>query len=322
MQVHTQINKDIIEGTRYFIKLVELGSYSGVKNFYAVELNTIKAKLETVEKYLDIKLIQNIQNKIKPTANGIKYYHSCNQIYKDLEKTISGIKHNGFKEKQSLKFLGSPLFIQGVIDSIIPELENIGVNDCNYMLNDYLLDSMSGFEYQLDKYDVILIYTKNMDYISSDDWIVCSTFDSANIEAPLYASNEFIEKHDLNNNLSKIQELPIIFTDYDFTYRLLNYIHSNETYKLPFDNIKYVVDNQLHKAKLVQKGLGIGFMPIVHAESIAIEDKNISVIEGVQAYFHIEPQLVLINKDSKYLKELINTIRPVVNSWIDKATVI
>jgi hypothetical protein len=58
--MQTEISKDIIEGTRYFIKLVELGSYSAVKNLYAVELNTIKAKLELVEKYLDIKLIQNI----------------------------------------------------------------------------------------------------------------------------------------------------------------------------------------------------------------------------------------------------------------------
>jgi hypothetical protein len=36
MQIQAQISKDIIEGTRYFIKLVELGSYSGVKNFYAL----------------------------------------------------------------------------------------------------------------------------------------------------------------------------------------------------------------------------------------------------------------------------------------------
>jgi len=322
MQIQAQISKDIIEGTRYFIKLVELGSYSGVKNFYAVELNTIKAKLEVVEKYLDIKLIQNIQNKISPTTNGIKYYHSCNQIYKDLEKTISGIKHNGFKEKQSLKFLGSPLFIQSVIDSIIPGLEEAGVTDCNYMLSDYLLDNMSGLEYQLDKYDVILIYTKNLDYISADDWIVCSTLDSANIQAPLYASNDFIKKYDLNNNISKIRELPIIFNNYDFTYRVLSYIYNGETYKLPFENVKYVVDNQLHKAKLIQKGLGIGFMPIVHANSIELESKNISTIDGVQASLYIEPQLVLISKDSKYLKELISIVRPIVNEWVKLAVVV
>ena len=83
-----------------------------------------------------------------------------------------------------------------------------------------------------------------------------------------------------------------------------------------------MVDNQLHKAKLIQKGLGIGFMPAVHAKALSLEDKNISAIGDVQAHFHIEPQLILINKDSKYLKELLNTIRPVVNGWIEKSTFI
>ena len=205
---------------------------------------------------------------------------------------------------------------------IIPELEKFGVKDCNYVLSDYLLDNMSGLEYQLDKYDVILIYTKNLDYISADDWIVCSTLDSANIEAPLYASNEFIEKHDLNNNIYKIQELPIIFNNYDFTYIVLNYIHNGETHKLPFENVKYVVDNQLHKAKLIKKGLGIGFMHVVHAKSLSLEDNDISAIENIQASYHIESDLVLINKDSKYLKELVNVIRPVVNGWVNKVKII
>ena len=31
------IHKDIIEATRYFLKLVELGSYSSVKKYYNVE---------------------------------------------------------------------------------------------------------------------------------------------------------------------------------------------------------------------------------------------------------------------------------------------
>ncbi|ABO47569.1 LysR family transcriptional regulator [Francisella tularensis subsp. tularensis] len=39
------IHKDIIEATRYFLKLVELGSYSSVKKYYNVELNTIKNKI-------------------------------------------------------------------------------------------------------------------------------------------------------------------------------------------------------------------------------------------------------------------------------------
>ena len=129
-------NKEVIEGTRYFIKIVELGSYSAVKNNCGVELNTIKAKIEVLEKYLDIKLIQNIQNKISPTANGFKYYHSCNEVVKDLEMTISGIKHNGFNERATLRILGSPIFIQSVIDLVIPKLEESKLTNNSYTLND------------------------------------------------------------------------------------------------------------------------------------------------------------------------------------------
>ncbi|AXA34648.1 LysR family transcriptional regulator [Francisella adeliensis] len=318
----SQISKDIIEGTRYFVRLVEQGSYSAVKNYYLVELNTIKAKIEILEKYLNIKLIQNIQNKISATTNGMKYYYSCSQLLKEFENTISSIKHNGFKEKPSLKILGSPIFIQNMIDEVIPSLEELGVQNCNYILNDYLLDSLSGFEYQLDKYDVIQLYTKHLDYIASDDWIVCSTLDSANIKAKIYASNDFIKRNDLNEGINNLQNMPLIFNNYDFTYRILNYIHNDKKYDFAFDNVKYVVDNQLHKTKLIQKGLGIGFMPTIHAESQSLQEKNISAIDNVDAFFYIEPQLILINKNSKFLKELVNTIRPVVKSWIDKASLI
>ena len=63
-------------------------------------------------------------------------------------------------------------------------------------------------------------------------------------------------------------------------------------------------------------------MPVVHAKSLSLEDNNISAIENIQASYHIEPQLVLIKKDSKYLKELVNVIRPIVNGWVNKVKVL
>nr|WP_234384277.1 hypothetical protein [Francisella noatunensis] len=106
------INKDIIEATRYFLKLVELGSYSSVKKYYSVELNTIKNKIDALEKYLDLKLIRNVQNRISPTSDRMKYFHSCNKLVTDLENTIHNVKQSGFRQRQSIKVLGTPLFIK------------------------------------------------------------------------------------------------------------------------------------------------------------------------------------------------------------------
>ncbi|KFJ40176.1 transcriptional regulator, LysR family [Francisella tularensis] len=50
------IHKDIIEATRYFLKLVELGSYSSVKKYYNVELNTIKIKYKYSKDTLTLNL--------------------------------------------------------------------------------------------------------------------------------------------------------------------------------------------------------------------------------------------------------------------------
>ena len=67
-----------------------------MKKYYNVELNTIKNKIEILEKYLDLKLIRNVQNRISPTSGGMKYFYSCNKIFNDLENTINNSKAEWF----------------------------------------------------------------------------------------------------------------------------------------------------------------------------------------------------------------------------------
>ncbi|MBF9009338.1 LysR family transcriptional regulator, partial [Francisella tularensis] len=89
------VDKNVIEGTRYFISLVELGSYTAVKNLYSVEINTVRSKLELLEKYLGVKLVQPNSNKIEITRDGKKYYASCHRLYTDLENSILSSKYKG-----------------------------------------------------------------------------------------------------------------------------------------------------------------------------------------------------------------------------------
>ncbi|MFV9930884.1 MAG: hypothetical protein AB8V03_02610 [Francisella endosymbiont of Hyalomma asiaticum] len=58
------VDKNVIEETRYFISLVELGYNTSAKNLYSVEINTVRNKLELLEKYLGVKLLQPNSNKI------------------------------------------------------------------------------------------------------------------------------------------------------------------------------------------------------------------------------------------------------------------
>nr|WP_236939875.1 LysR family transcriptional regulator [Francisella uliginis] len=301
------LSKDIIEATRYFLKLVELGSYSSVKKYYGVELNTIKNKIENLERFLDIKLIMNIQNRISPTTDGMKYYHSCNKTFKDLEDTIQNVKQSGFRERKSIKILGAPLFLKIVIDLVLPQIQEINEESFNFALDSYQIDNLNGSQYQFDSYSVIQIFNKHLEFLDLDDWIVCSSVEAIKLPAHIYGNKELIK--DMHNNPQKIMEAPIVFNRYDFSLGVTEFKHGSETYKFNLDNVKYTVDNEIQKANLLKSKNVIGFMPKFYHDAVLRDYEHMAKIEGVEVEFPLEPHLVLVYKHSKYKDELINIVR-------------
>ncbi|ASG67123.1 hypothetical protein fh0823_20700 [Francisella halioticida] len=301
------ISKDTIEATRYFLKLVELGSYSSVKKYYGVELNTIKNKIESLEKFLDIKLIRNIQNRISPTTDGMKYYHSCNKIFKDLENTIQNVKQSGFRERQSIKILGVPLFLKIVIDLVLPQIQKIDDELFNFALDSYQIDNLNGSQYQFDSYSIIQIFNKHLEFLDLDDWIVCTSVEAATLPAHIYGSKDFVKN--MHNNPQKILEAPIVLNKYDFSLGITEFKHESETYKFNLNNVKYTIDNEIQKANLLKNENVIGFMPKFYYTTVLKDYSNLTKIEGIVVDYPMEPHLILVYKHSKYKKELINIVR-------------
>ncbi|WP_150467238.1 LysR family transcriptional regulator [Francisella sp. SYW-9] len=312
------ISKDIIEATRYFLKLVELGSYSSVKKYYGVELNTIKNKIEVLESFLDIKLIRNVQNRISPTADGMKYYHSCNKTFKDLEDTIQNVKQSGFRERKSIKILGTPLFLKIVIDFVLPQIQEINDESFNFALDSYQIDNLNGSQYQFDSYSVIQIFTKHLEHLDLDDWIVCSSVDAIKLPAYIYGNKNLIK--DMHNNPQRIIESPVVFNKYDFSLGVTEFKHGAETYKFNLDNVKYTVDNEIQKANIIKSENVIGFMPKFYHNTVLRDYDNIAKVEGVEIEFPLEPHLVLVYKHSKYKDELINIVRSGIDKIKEKYT--
>jgi hypothetical protein len=312
------ISKDIIEATRYFLKLVELGSYSSVKKYYGVELNTIKNKIEVLEGFLDIKLIRNVQNRISPTADGMKYYHSCNKTFKDLEDTIQNVKLSGFRERKSIKILGTPLFLKIIIDFVLPQIQEINDESFNFALDSYQIGNLNGSQYQLDSYSVIQIFNKHLEFLDLDDWIVCSSVDAIKLPAYIYGNKDFIKE--MHNNPQRITEAPIVFNKYDFSLGVTEFKYKSETYKFNLDNVKYTVDNEIQKANIIKGENVIGFMPKFYHNAVLRDYDNIAKIEGAEIEFPLEPHLVLVYKHSKYKDELINIVRSGIEKIKQKYT--
>ncbi|WP_150468032.1 LysR family transcriptional regulator [Francisella sp. SYW-9] len=301
------IHRDIIEATRYFLKLVELGSYRGVKRYFLVEVNTIKYKIESLEEFLGIRLIKNVQNRITPTEEGGKFYNSCNRTVKDLENILQTVKKRGFKERKSLNILGVPLFMKIFMNRILPEIQKANKKSINFTLNTYQADNLNGHQYQFDSYSVIQIFTKHLEYIDLDDWIVCASIDAIKIPAYLYGNDTTIKS--IHDDPQKIIDAPFVFSSHNLTQRITEFKYKSKTYKFNLDNIKYIVDDEIQKANLIINENVIGFMPISYHDTILKDFKNITKIEHVEIEFPIYPYFILVYKHSDFRDELIRIIR-------------
>jgi DNA-binding transcriptional LysR family regulator len=69
-------------------------TYIAVKKECSVEVNTIKSKIESLEKHLNIRLLKSLNKRVYPTDAGMKYYDSCRDAFKNLENIVGTIKKN------------------------------------------------------------------------------------------------------------------------------------------------------------------------------------------------------------------------------------
>ncbi|QIV96690.1 DNA-binding transcriptional LysR family regulator [Allofrancisella inopinata] len=310
------VDKNIIEATRYFIALVEMGSYTAVKNFYSVELNTVKSKLEALEKYLDLNLYQNVHNKIVITKNGMKYYHSCHKLYFDLEGIINRVKYKGLDASFSIRILSTRAGLNFTIPYVLPRLNTINPS-YTFTFDSYFLYQNKSYHYQLDNYDIAVINSRDLHIIDQDRWIVCYTLDSANIHSNLYAKKEYIEANKLNdpNNVAKA---PFVFRRDEMINHSFGFESGSEKKSYPINNIKYVVEDDTLKVKFIESGLGIGILP-EHAADVLLEGKEgIAKIEGLTSDIFMEEQLIIVSKYLTDRKEIITAFRESFDEFLKK----
>lgn len=308
------VDKNIIEATRYFIALVEMGSYTAVKNFYSVELNTVKSKLEALEKFLDINLYQNVHNKIVITKNGMKYYHSCHKLYFDLEGIINRVKYKGLDNSFSIRILSTRAGLNFTIPYVLPKLNEIN-SAYTFTFDSYFLYQNKSYHYQLDNYDIALINSKDLHLIDQDRWIVCYTIDSSNIRSNLYAKKQFIEKNNINGPDS-IAKAPFIFRRDEMINHSFSFQDDKKDISYPINNIKYFVEDDTLKVKFVESGLGICVLPENTAKLLLEGKEEIIKIEGLTSDTFTEEQLIIVSKYLTDRKKIISVMRECFDSYL------
>lgn len=235
--------------------MVELGSYTAVKNFYSVEINTVRSKLEILEGFLGVKLTQANSNKIDITKDGMKYYSSCHRLYTDLESSILSAKHRGIDKLSYIRVFGTRVFI----NYLLQNLHEMDKGEAyTFTFDSYLLYQSNTYFYHLNNYDIAIITSKDLDKIDQDRWIICTNIDSASLPSRIYAGEKLIKKYDLDNNPRNILKVPFVFRRDTMNDQSLNFKFDDDDSNFLIKNLKYVVEDDNQKIKLIQGNLAAG----------------------------------------------------------------
>ncbi|QEO57704.1 LysR family transcriptional regulator [Francisella marina] len=308
-QVKEVVDKNIIEGTRYFISLVELGSYAAVKSYYSVEVNTIRNKLELLESYLGVKLIQSGSNKVEITKYGKKYYASCHKLYIDLENSILSSKYKGVDKLKYIRIFGTRTFV----NYISPAIHEVDPkNEYTFTFDSYLLSQANSYIYQLNNYDIAFIAFKDLDKIDQDHWMVCATIDSVNLPSKIYVNQELLDKYDLKSNPLNVFELPFIMRRDQPSFSL-NITVEGKSINQQIKNIKYLVEDDGHKVSLIDKGLGAGVLLDNYAK---ISNSSIISIDSITTETFYDMQAVIVSKHLRNRTKIIEFLRKQMNNYV------
>ncbi|QUE31205.1 LysR family transcriptional regulator [Francisella philomiragia] len=303
------VDKNIIEGTRYFISLVELGSYAAVKSYYSVEVNTIRNKLELLESYLGVKLIQSGSNKVEITKYGKKYYASCHRLYIDLENSILSSKYKGVDKLKYIRIFGTRTFV----NYISPNIHDIDTkDDYTFTFDSYLLYQANSYIYQLNNYDIALIASKDLEKIDQDHWMICATIDSVNLPSKIYVNQELLDKYDLSTNPLRVFELPFIMRRDQSSFSLNITVNGKDLSKR-IRKIKYLVEDDLHKVSLIEKGLGAGVLLDNYAQ---ISNSPIVAIDGITTETFHDKQVIILSKHVGNRTKLIEFLRKHAKNYV------
>lgn len=305
------VDKNVIEGTRYFISLVELGSYTAVKNFYSVEINTVRSKLELLESYLGVKLTQPNSNKIEITKDGRKYYASCHRLYTDLENSILSSKYKGIDKLKYLRVFGTRSFLHYISQSL-HEIDESG--KFTFTFDSYLLYQSTSYFYQLNNYDIAFITAKDLERIDQDRWIVAAIIDSVSLPSKVYVSQKLIDEYDLKNNIKNILKVPFIIRR-DNTEHGLNLTVNGKDLNTPIKNVRYVVEDDSHKTKLIENGFGAGILMDNYDQ---VFDSPIIPLEGIETKTFYDKQAIIVSKYIENKTKVINFLKEQSDRYVKR----
>jgi len=161
-----------------------------------------------------------------------------------------------------------------------------------------------GFEKAFKELMVKLIQSKDLDKIDQDRWIICANIDSANLPSRVYAGEELIKKYDLDNKPKNIHKVPFVFRRDAINDQNLNFKFDNDDSHFLIKNVRYIVEDDDQKIKLIQNNLAVGVL-VENYDEVS-KSSSIRQVKGISVKTFHDRQTIIV---SKYLKDRTKIVR-------------
>ena len=83
---------DELKAARYFIKVVELGSFTQAAHYFKVPASSLSRRVSDLEKHLSASLLKRSTRVVKLTEIGEQYYHQMVALVNQLDKTNESVR--------------------------------------------------------------------------------------------------------------------------------------------------------------------------------------------------------------------------------------
>ncbi|APA83804.1 hypothetical protein [Francisella tularensis] len=152
-----------------------------------------------------------------------------------------------------------------------------------------------------------------MEKIDQDRWIIAANIDGTKIPSRIYVNRDVYIEYNLENEPNNIFNVPFIIrrdsSDYDLTINI-----DGKQLTPPLKHIRYIVEDDIHKAKLIEKGLGAGCLVNKYEHILNL---NILPIEGITTETLVQERTVIVSKHLENKAKLVKFFREQAAEYIN-----
>lgn len=122
----------MIDEIEIFVKVVELGSFSGAADRLSLPQSTVSRKIRHLEDQLGVRLLNRTTRLVKPTHTGMIYYQRCARITKDLADANQEVISSQDTPKGLLRITAPVesvhVFLDDIIDSYLRQYPDVEID--------------------------------------------------------------------------------------------------------------------------------------------------------------------------------------------------